>query len=522
MSTRLTTHYNKLRIYILNTLPLVLQLPAASSNMSNSPTDDAAASTAKKMKPTPAVGDDADDGNTSTPVVQPPPQQCQHFVQRKKRLCKMSVARGRSYCGEHLPQATGGDALLASAHENSYIVDDHKKSKRVPCPLDPKHTVYAWNLAKHVRICNARPPERPAAFIQPGINAGDANEDAADDDDEQSANIRLSELPAAVLEPLLATIDRLFVEHRLGDVVTAAHHQHASMAAELERVHYGPATLRHLRQTSALLGHLEHAALLRQPATSFIEFGAGKGHLSYWLAQTIGSVPGSNVLLVDRASHRHKQDNKVAERDVTVRIRADIADLRLAGVEECDGAERLVGVGKHLCGAATDLAVRCMLQQPERLGGCVVALCCHHRCAWRPFVGKRWFERNGLGRREFAVMTRLVSWAVCGTGMSRETRRAMAEREHDEPAEEVYKEAAEEAKEELPTKLDGERRAEIGRRCKRLIDHARVEFLREQCPELEVSLHYYVPADVTLENVVYVARKRRAVAATETTTTKTE
>lgn len=438
-----------------------------------------------------------DDATSAPAPVQTTDGACQHFVTRKKRFCKMTVARGRDYCGEHLPAAP------PAAHEDSYIPAD-KRAKRIPCPLDPKHTVYAWNVAKHVRICNAKAPATPAVHIERGINLGAAVAGSPDSD----PAIKLSALPEAELLALIATVQRVYDEHSIDEAVTALHLDHPSMQAELAREHYGAEALKHLRQTAALLGHLQHWRLLDQPvATSYIEFGAGKGHLSYWLAQVVKSTAGANVLLVDRASHRHKQDNKVTEADVVHRIRADIADLRLQGLAECAAAERLVGVGKHLCGAATDLAVRCMLQEPQRMAGCVVALCCHHRCEWQSFVGKEWFERNGLGRREFAVMTRLVSWAVCGTGMSRETRRALQERAGAVGVEEAVGAATTDTA-NVCQRLTRAEREEIGRKCKRLLDVARVEFMRERFAELEVSLHYYVPAEVTLENVVIVARRK--------------
>lgn len=38
-----------------------------------------------------------------------PDGQCQYFVVRKKRLCRMTVKPGRHYCGEHEPQPKTND-----------------------------------------------------------------------------------------------------------------------------------------------------------------------------------------------------------------------------------------------------------------------------------------------------------------------------------------------------------------------------------------------------------------------------
>lgn len=61
-----------------------------------------------------------------------------------------------------------------------------------------------------------------------------------------------------------------------------------------------------------------------------------------------------SVLLIDKASHRHKQDNKLNKDCLLVeRIRADISDLMISEVPLVQKANGIVGVSKHLCGAAT-------------------------------------------------------------------------------------------------------------------------------------------------------------------------
>lgn len=60
------------------------------------------------------------------------------------------------------------------------------------------------------------------------------------------------------------------------------------------------------------------------------------------------------LLLIDRASQRHKFDNKLNESPVPYkRIRADIADLCLEFMPVLRPYKRIVSLGKHLCGSAT-------------------------------------------------------------------------------------------------------------------------------------------------------------------------
>lgn len=100
--------------------------------------------------------------------------------------------------------------------------------------------------------------------------------------------------------------------------------------------------------------------------------------------------------------------------------------------------------GASLC-LTSDLALRCLLETPGRssetepapkrlktsepadpavipeLGpgpgpvlGLAVALCCHHRCVWRHYVGQQFFRQRGLGAAEFSAFCRMSSWATCG------------------------------------------------------------------------------------------------------------
>lgn len=54
------------------------------------------------------------------------------------------------------------------------------------------------------------------------------------------------------------------------------------------------------------------------------------------------------------------------------------------------------------------------LPAPGPLLGLAVALCCHHRCEWRHYVGQEYFRQRGLGAAEFSVFCRMSSWATCG------------------------------------------------------------------------------------------------------------
>ena len=126
------------------------------------------------------------------------------------------------------------------------------------------------------------------------------------------------------------------------------------------------------------------------------------------------------------------------------RLTVDIADLCLERLPQFQRYVRSVAMGKHLCGVATDLTLRCYVRAlaasaaaaaaaPEQSsemghhneflaaatrtvdvpsgvrGGVALALCCHHLCEWDGYVDTKWLSQHGIARGEFALMKRLAT-----------------------------------------------------------------------------------------------------------------
>ncbi|XP_058826188.1 tRNA:m(4)X modification enzyme TRM13 homolog [Topomyia yanbarensis] len=402
---------------------------------------------------------------------------CRYFVQRKKRYCKMTVGRGKLYCGEH--------EVSAPASESATSTD------RIPCPLDPKHSISSAKLEKHLRICNARARELPA-YIEPGINS-------RSDSDEGETRPNTRKLADVSLEDLRSLVEKVTEIYETDSRINCIEElllEHAIFKEELANESYGPQTLKHLIQSASLLGIVKHERFF-QKDTAFVEFGAGKGQVAFWLAsiiqQSSSDLTNAKVLLVDKASHRHKQDNRIEDRQIVYRIRADIADLVLRKLDMLQSCKSVIGVGKHLCGGATDLALRCLVRAnrelPNESGqfrseGFVFALCCHHRCDWKTYVGKKFLLSKGIGHSEFELIVRMVSWAVCGSGTSREKRK---QTETDDCVKYGF------------TRTE---REVIGRKCKRVLDLGRLDYLALN--GFTAHLKYYAKSDITLENVCLI------------------
>nr|XP_008168830.1 tRNA:m(4)X modification enzyme TRM13 homolog isoform X2 [Chrysemys picta bellii] len=414
----------------------------------------------------------------------PVPGRCGYFVERKKRFCKMIPAQGRRFCGEH-------------GHQ-----EEENDRKRIPCPLDPKHTVYEDQLQKHLKKCNSREKPKPAYFVQ-DINAG--------------------------LKDATEILDEQALQEALNDPKN------------------GESAFKHLKQQASILGNMEKLHLLG-PGRCFIEFGAGRGKLSHWVDIALQDAENVHFLLVERATTRFKVDGKHRKRDyIFERLQVDIQHLCLNKVPILE-KEKLpvVGIGKHLCGAATDLALRCLVESyatqyderneepsPKRfksdktdiafnnsadersgknvsenwkpVAGIVIALCCHHRCQWKHYVGREFFRTVGLGPVEFNYFQRMTSWATCGmretiTEASTVDAKSKDQSSDTEEHDQVHN-RMECSSDSLQGLLTVEERKQIGRLCKLLIDQGRIKYLQQR--GYTAALQYYTT--VSLENVLLTA-----------------
>ncbi|XP_063796139.1 tRNA:m(4)X modification enzyme TRM13 homolog isoform X2 [Pseudophryne corroboree] len=402
-----------------------------------------------------------------SPAAGPVPGRCSHFVQRKGRYCKMIVSEGKKFCGEH-----------------------------------------AWNVQ---------------VFYVQNINSG------AVDTDTCKEQVSLSSLSREELQKLTDTLVQ--ATSGLEPPLPDKHLLHPALQEALNDPANGGTASKHLKQQGSILGHLERLGLLGG-SQCYVEFGAGRGKLSHWVNIATEDADRVHFLLVERATTRFKVDGKQRKSNFE-RLHIDIQHLCLDRVPSL-GQKQLpvIGIGKHLCGAGTDLALRCLVQnefnppvepqskrfrrepasgketEPAKrfpVEGIVIALCCHHRCDWHHYVGRDFFQMLGLGQKEFGLFQRMSSWATCGT------RRPSQE---DISTEKIEPEDAEEHdidQKSMDCNLEAaqgllltvEERENLGRLCKLLIDHGRVDYLRKM--GYKTTLEHYTDPKVSLENVLLTA-----------------
>lgn len=218
-----------------------------------------------------------------------------------------------------------------------------------------------------------------------------------------------------------------------------------------------------------------------------VEVGAGSAGVSLALACADEGRADSHVLL-DQFLPRMKADKTLREMGAAFeRHKLQLEHLDMARLQGLRGerGQQLTVVAKHLCGSATDYALRAVSRCPTPVAAFALASCCHHRCEIGSYPNRALFERSGIGHADFSRICRMTSWAVNG---------------HGTPAQEDEEGGV---RFEAP---DGRAlgRRELGRLCKDLLDAGRVLYL--QAMGYDAWLAEYVSAELTPENVLIVAR----------------
>lgn len=371
------------------------------------------------------------------------PGVCAQWLKRKDRPCGFPPPAGRSYCREHDPALSGRD-------------------ERMPCPIDPSHKIFRRDLEAHLLVCESK-KDRDRVLDMPwycrGCNAGGSGSLGLGGARDERALLLLLKRAAAC--------DR--GEGATGSLTKSARHKNQAKLIVETALQLAP-------------------GLFEGDDVAVVELGAGKGGLSD--AVVAHKQPGA-VVLIERESRRHKADGKLRRLEglEVERIRGDLADVDLGRVAVLRGRAS-VGVAKHLCGSATDLALNAFVRHTNARG-VAVATCCHHRCEWSSYVGRDYFRAalSGGTRREFEKIARWSSWATqLEDGTSGE---------HAAPV----------CVDDLQG-LDASQKRDIGRRCKALLDAGRLDFLSKR--GLVGSRTAYCDVELSPENWLLVAERRSA------------
>ncbi|RNF11035.1 tRNA guanosine-2-O-methyltransferase TRM13 [Trypanosoma rangeli] len=394
------------------------------------------------------------EGVASTPQSNTDNSLCDHYLPLKKRFCRAEKRGGSRFCHTH------DTPTLFAAQQVSdgiRVADDTERPRRVPCPINPNHTVYESRLQYHTKVCpDLRFVATRLPYYRANLHAFRGNVYCAGSDTQHERRTH-HHLDADTLRQLIARVRQCYFTVVQPQMVLMA--EEISNKGEEASTSTRKLSAKHGPQHRALLHCLQKAIAgfsRRQVQTDgagaavagFLELGAGKGGLSVALQDAVLShafdLPGNTptkqssmaavgcreplLVVVDVDNFRRKADARVCRtRLPLIRLRLDIKDLDLAAAlrdpsvrkrdrssEHADKSisldprpaalnaeEHWVAMGKHLCGACTDFALACITAPNLRTEGrlsvsaVVLATCCHHRCELRHINSLESTGRNG-------------------------------------------------------------------------------------------------------------------------------
>ncbi|KAK9465538.1 methyltransferase TRM13-domain-containing protein [Lipomyces arxii] len=446
---------------------------------------------------------------------------CEYLLPHKNgRQCNMTRKASERFCAQHLSASEYNES---GEHQK---VEDVKE--RVKCPLDRTHSVWLQDISRHLKRCRAAKQTPTEIWFDKDCNLLRP---------EPTEYVPVSEQGITFEEyhKWIAFVEKFYTTTIAGtkfENLPLKKLQHDGVTRRLNEL----SNKKHAIQQGSLLAILDDTELLATE-NHYIEFGAGRGELSRYLHQALlhnRSLPKYNptFLLIDRTGTRMKLDGKIIkdweDREppkfdkppVVKRFKTDIKDLNFIKDSNHilkrreDGSGRVVAISKHLCGAATDLTLKCLdnyiraldSTHPKSsmpLGGIMIALCCRHRCTYSTYPLQYLDPHaNEIDPRGFEILSKMTSWAICGRRPNKlKNTDDLAPNSSDD--EHHDKLVTGENESMHVSKLSISYREEIGHKVRAMIDYGRVRQLEHN--GVKVELIRYVDKSVSSENVCLLA-----------------
>lgn len=452
---------------------------------------------------------------------------CHTYLPRKGRFCCQRRADESDHCVNHqTPQA--------------------EKRRRVPCPIDGSHSIFADQVDRHRLVCPAARRQRSQEeqpYYSRSINTGGSgqlesasnkcNRDFAWAKDLAIGVLKVHQrLFTGVEIQSVADLSLEEIHAALPTIDCSSNELSAGLESAVQAYHIRSGGSRHLHQQASMIGHLRRLGLKGE--STIVEVGAGRGMTGLVTAGvTAMAMSKPRLVLIERGGSRSKADTVLRK---AAEMKVDAQYMDLSGLDwarlKCDLAHvdmtkvvtgpRVVAIAKHCCGAGTDLALKSLEPIKSRVAVCMMATCCHGVCCWDDYVGRDYLveamKKEGIsfGREDFDLLKRWTSGTVRQPGSIDRGSSVGSEPLPDDEDDHANDDGAggnedyvgiSSVAQSLRLKCGPQG---LGRACQRLIDYGRREYLRDtlfSASEQPPELLYYVPADVTPQNAMLLASK---------------
>lgn len=365
-------------------------------------------------------------------VQEPRLHRCTYILPKKKRRCRMSVKHGEFLCVAHsgaLPECPECHTHLSS----NAALEKHLRKQLCPALRQRNRVETQPYFIADINTANFESPCGFSTSIAPVVHESSSNIDHSQLTKLIDRVLPQLQIPSLTETPPLPEAPAIY----------ATWSDPRDSTVKLEHKHFP--------QIAALA-----ARLLNPPPTkvTIVDLAAGRAYTSLYVAHVLGirSIPGS-FIAIDRASSRLKADRSLRHlhtRHPSIekfqRITIDLRHLSLSGLAECTEAADVRIIGKHICGFGLDLALTAATRfavetnRTTHSVRLVLACCCRKLCHRSLFSnqGSVWDYLN-VDDSEFMSIKTAANW---GLDVAHSTEMAL-----------------------------------IGKKCRQLIDAARVNWL---------------------------------------------
>jgi len=414
-----------------------------------------------------------------------PSEKCVFYMENKRRNCKFDAISNSQYCHYH--------------SENQDFVF---------CPIDPSHAILKSKLETHLKICPKLKYEqtlKSAIWFSKGLNS---KPEIPEKPEEEKKEIMLETYEIKAKNEEIHKKEKILLDleaknpdflinlaMKIDLMFEKAVKLYNEEIEETSKGYFIPileqkSLISHKqkdeKQLELMLELMKRYSLLEKDLV-YIEYGAGKGHLSHEVAISTNSE--SAYVLLEKEPRRNKFDKNHRNNKNFIRLRTDISDFNINQLPQILNDFKpkslklnIIGISKHMCGGATDLTLNSLLKLEEKQGilnGMCIITCCHHRCSIDCYSNKGLLKDLGLKEEESEVFFKMSSWSVTT----------------------LY----EQKKEEIKEFLGSDRKTEIGFKVKRIIDIGRCLFIKEKTGK-KAAFVKYCDLDLTPENFAIVLK----------------